>query len=619
MSRRNQKNKPAKNEKWNVVPDTAPFETDDPMIFSDNPEDRSLEHDSTAINLKKWKKDLKAGRLSKLEFDELRENDKVTKMPTEEQKMCNLTQESNRNAAMYNQSTNIDENAKNLKVDGITISYKGTILLEETDLIINHGRKYGLIGPNGSGKSTLLKHISLRHIHIPSHIKILHVEQEVEGTEESVLGAVLSADRERTTLLAEEKTLKIIYKQQTDIGSEASERLVEIWTRLRVIGSHTAESRAAVILSGLQFTLEMQKKPTKEFSGGWRMRVALACALFVQPALLILDEPTNHLDLDASIWLETYLQKYNKTLLLVSHDREFLNETVTDIIDLRNKKLNYYKGNYDAFERVLSEEKRIREKERKKNKLKCVKKSEHSLHFRFQHQEKLKIPVLQIKNVGFHYPLVGETRHKTNIFTNIELNLDCDSKIAIVGPNGVGKSTFIDLVVGNLKPTAGEIYRSNHLRMAKFSQHAVDQLNMTETPMEYIGKKYPKFTPQEVRNKLGMFGLYGKTHMQAISLLSGGQKSRVCLCEISLSQPHILFLDEPTNHLDIQSVDALAESLIQWKGGVVFVTHDQRLVSRVAKDLWICNGDNSIIKYEGSFDDYKKEIVNKIPDTWFSH
>jgi len=195
--------------------------------------------------------------------------------------------------------------------------------------------------------------------------------------------------------------------------------------------------------------------------------------------------------------------------------------------------------------------------------------------------------------------------------------LDCDSKIAIVGPNGAGKSTFVNLVIGELEPTAGEIYRNPHLRIAKFSQHFVDQLTMTETPIEYISKKFKDLKPQEVRNKLGMFGLHGGTHTQPITLLSGGQKSRVCLCELSLTMPHILFLDEPTNHLDIQSVDALAEALIKWQGGVVFITHDQRLVSRVAKDLWVCKGDSSVLCYEGTFDDYKQEIIDEMPDEWF--
>jgi len=224
------------------------------------------------------------------------------------------------------------------------------LLLRDTDLTIAHGRKYGLIGPNGSGKSTLLRHISQRHLPIPSHIQMLHVEQEIEGTDQIALDAVLEADVERSSLLAELEKLQPLSEKNTDDGFKAQERCIDIHKRLRAIGAHSAEARAAAILSGLQFTTEMQKKKTREFSGGWRMRISLARALFVLPDLLLLDEPTNHLDLDAVIWLEAYLKRYKKTLLLVSHDRNFLNGVVTDIISLQEQKLVYFKGNYDNFE-----------------------------------------------------------------------------------------------------------------------------------------------------------------------------------------------------------------------------------------------------------------------------
>jgi len=197
------------------------------------------------------------------------------------------------------------------------------------------------------------------------------------------------------------------------------------------------------------------------------------------------------------------------------------------------------------------------------------------------------------------------------------LNIDCDSKIAIVGPNGVGKSTLMNLMLGDLQPSEGEIYLNPHLRVCKFSQHFVDQLNMSDNAVEYLMKKFKELKPQEIRNKLGMFGLKGTSHTQPISLLSGGQKSRVCLCEMSLTMPHIMFFDEPTNHLDIQSVDALASALVEFNGGIIFITHDQRLVNVVAKELWVCKGDKKVHRYEGSFDDYKQEIIEKMPDEWF--
>jgi len=255
-----------------------------------------------------------------------------------------------------------DSASKDIHVTGFTLAYNSMVLLRDTDLTISHGRKYGLIGPNGSGKSTLLRHISQRHFAIPDHIQILHVEQEVEGTEQIALDAVVTADVERLNLLEELKTLQKISEDNTDEGLAAHERVIEIHKRLRAIGAHSAEARAAAILAGLQFTPEMQKKKTMEFSGGWRMRISLARALFVLPDLLLLDEPTNHLDLDAVIWLEAYLRKYKKTLLLVSHDRDFLNGVITDTICLRDQRLEYYKGNYDSYEKGLTLKKKQHEK-----------------------------------------------------------------------------------------------------------------------------------------------------------------------------------------------------------------------------------------------------------------
>jgi len=618
---------------------------------SDEPENDSAEQQSaeqqseeetvhSRAQLRTWKKDLKAGVITKEEFDKLRGVNQAKAAPTEEQIKENLDKQAKESAVQEFKQKRGDEDSKarDVRVEGITLSYKSQPLLVDTDLIITHGRKYGLIGPNGSGKSTLLKHISMRHIPIPEHIQILHVEQEIEGTDETAVHAVLRADKEREDLLAEEALLRPLSEQPTEEGQVAADRLIEVYKRLRSIGSHTAEARASAILAGLQFTPEMQTKKTREFSGGWRMRISLARALFVQPTLLLLDEPTNHLDLDASIWLETYLRKYKKTLLLVSHDREFLTTIVTDIIDLRDKKLTYYKGNYETFEKNLKTKQKTAEKERKllkkelkiaqekqtqnaRKKIQTIKKKtggkiekapkDYSVSFIFRDQPKLKLPVIQIQNASFHYP------GQEDIFQNLEMNLDCDSKVAIVGPNGAGKSTLVNMILGELEVTSGEVIRNPHLRIAKFSQHFVDQLTMTETPIDYISRKFVDLKPQEIRNKLGSFGLHGSTHLQPITLLSGGQKSRVCLCELSLTMPHILFLDEPTNHLDIQSVDALADALINWQGGVIFITHDQRLVSAVAKELWVVCGDQKVTKYPGTFDDYKQELINEMPDEWF--
>jgi len=531
-----------------------------------------------------------------------------------------------------------DSSSKDIKIEQFTLAYKSMELLRDTDLKIVHGRKYGLIGPNGTGKSTLLRHISQRHFHIPDHIQILHVEQEVEGTDQLAIDAVVTADEERTALLAELDKLVGISEDNTEEGIAAHDRVIEIHKRLRAIGAHSAEARASAILAGLQFTPEMQKKKTSEFSGGWRMRISLARALFVLPDLLLLDEPTNHLDLDAVIWLEAYLKKYKKTLLLVSHDRDFLNGTVNDIICLREQKLEYYKGNYDSYEKGLLQTKKqqekkfkiqekelakinekqtqnARDKKKKMEKTGLVERSgkEYSVKFIFRNPGPLGYPVLQIKQASFGY----KPGRENFLFEKLELNIDQKSRIAIVGPNGAGKSTLMNLLLGDLEPTAGEILRNRHLRVAKFSQHFVDQLTMTDTPVEYIGKIFPDMKQQEVRNKLGLFNLKGDLHNKPISLLSGGQKSRVAMAEIGLKMPHIFFLDEPTNHLDIQSVDALSQALQEFPGGVILITHDQRLVNTVAQELWVCRGDKKVEIFDGSFDDYKQKIIDAMPDELF--
>jgi len=532
----------------------------------------------------------------------------------------------------------VDSQSKDIKVPSFTLSYKSNMLLQDAELTIVNGRKYGIIGPNGHGKSTLLRHISQRHLPIPEHINLLHVEQEIEGTEQLAIDAVVEADAERLALLKELAELQPKTDENSDEGLAAHERVIDIHKRLRAIGAHSAEARASAILAGLQFTPEMQKKKTKEFSGGWRMRISLARALFVLPDLLLLDEPTNHLDLDAVIWLEAYLKRYKKTLLLVSHDRDFLNGVVTDIICVKDKKLVYYKGNYDSYEKGELLKKKQKEKQAKiqdkkikkledkqtaqniKQKKDIVKKGqiiekdkEYSVKFIFRDPGPLGYPVIQVRKVSFGYKEGPENY----LFRNIELNIDCSSRIAIVGPNGTGKSTLMNLILGDLQPTEGEILRNRNLRVAKFSQHFVDQLNMVDTPVDYIAKKFPEFKLQEVRNKLGMYNLKGELHNQPISLLSGGQKSRVAMTEIALRNPHIFFLDEPTNHLDIQTVDALATALQEFKGGIVFITHDQRLVSTVATELWVCSGDGNVHTFEGSFDDYKQHIVDNMPDELF--
>lgn len=528
------------------------------------------------------------------------------------------------------------QQGKDIHIEKIKIAYEGKTLLQETDLKIVDKRKYGIIGPNGSGKTTLLRHIANRELPIPENIKILYVEQEIEATDDTALEAVIKSDTERLELLAEEARLKELAKENTDEGVEANEKLIAVYERLREIGAYSAEARASAILSGFQFTEEMKQKPTRQFSGGWRMRIALARALFLSPDLLILDEPTNHLDLNAVIWLEHYLKKWKKTLLIVSHDRDFLNYFVTDIIWINNQKLNYYRGDYDTFERTHLIAEKTLEKQRKKQekklnqihqkqtksakeeKAKMLKKGlieketkKYTVSFNFGEPEKLKRPIIEVRDASFGY------EDGKMLFENLDLNIDLDSKIAIVGPNGAGKTTLINLILGNLEPTSGEVFINRKLVVMKFAQHFVEELEMSENAIAYIQKSFPDMTPHDIRQHLGKFGLTGKTHTNAINLLSGGQKSRVMFAKIALHNPHILFLDEPTNHLDIQSVDALAEALQNFPGGIVLISHDQRLITRVCDELWVVKGDKNVTIYDGTFEDYRQELIDEMDDSLF--
>jgi len=431
-------------------------------------------------------------------------------------------------------------------------------------------------------------------------------------------------------LLEELERLTPISKDNSDEGFAAQERLLEVHERLREIGSYTAEHRASQILSGLGFTEDMKNKETQLFSGGWRMRISLARALYLKPDLLLLDEPSNHLDLDACIWLEEYLRKWKKTLVVVSHDREFLNWVCTDIIHLTHKKLDYYKGNYDGFwaakeqkkrEKMNAYKKEVRQMEdinrkqdqqsrKKKNKLLkdgLTKISrDYKVKFTFFDCDELDGKIIEIKDLSFSYP------DEDLLFEDVNLYIDLGSKIGIVGPNGVGKSTFVNLVIGDIEPTEGEVIRNRKLEIAKFSQHFVDQLTLTDTPVGYIQKQNPKLDVEYVRGRLGMYGLPGNMHDQPISLLSGGQKSRTILASLSIPKPHIYFFDEPTNHLDIESVDALSQALQSYNGGIIIISHDQRLLSNVCNEIWALRGNKTVEVYDGDFNDYRQEIIDRM-------
>lgn len=515
------------------------------------------------------------------------------------------------------QKTGSESLSDDIKIERFDISYESKILFKDATLSLTYGKRYGLVAPNGLGKSTLLSHIANRtdqFKNIPQHFLILYVQQEVEGSDVSALQSVINADTERTKLLeVEQKLLK------DDTDKDAGEKLSFIHRRLVDIEAYSAEARASSILSGLQFTDEMKNRPTRDFSGGWRMRISLARSLFLRPTLLLLDEPTNHLDIVAVIWLETFLKKYKSTLLVVSHDQEFLNNVCTDIIHIRRENLDYYPGNYNAFKsqfkkKTLAElklynkqQEMIKIAKRSGKKLSIndpiAKPKDYTVRFEFPDPGKLSSPIIQVDDASFGY-------HPDKIlFKNLNFSIDMKSRVALIGPNGVGKSTLLKLILGELEPTRGNIHRNRKLVTGYFSQHFVDKLDYDLHPVGYLREKFPDLSVAQLRQCLGRFGLSGKTHLQPIRSLSGGQKSRVVLTEISMVFPHILFLDEPTNHLDIESIDALSDALKDYKGGIVLISHDARLINQVCDTICIVDGVGNVYEYDGDFEDYRADIV----------
>ncbi|XP_048376216.1 ATP-binding cassette sub-family F member 1 isoform X2 [Stegostoma tigrinum] len=540
------------------------------------------------------------------------------------------------------------ENASDIKLERFSISAHGKELFINADLFIVAGRRYGLVGPNGKGKTTLLKHIQNRVLNIPPNIDVLLCEQEVRADDTAAVDAVLKADMKRLKLLEEERQLQALLEKGDD---QAGERLQKVYDELRATGAAAAEAKARRILAGLGFTPEMQNRPTKKFSGGWRMRVSLARALFMEPTLLMLDEPTNHLDLNAVIWLNNYLQTWKKTLLIVSHDQGFLDDVCSDIIHLDAQKLFYYRGNYNTFKKMYQQkqkellklyekqEKRLKdlkaggkstkqaEKQTKealtRKQQKCRKKNqdeesneapellkkprEYTVKFTFPNPPPLSPPILGLHAVDFAY------ENQKPIFKNLDFGIDMDSRICIVGPNGVGKSTLLLLLTGKLTPTAGEQRKNHRLKIGYFNQQYADQLNMEETATEYLMRNF-NLPYQDGRKCLGRFGLESHAHTIQISKLSGGQKARVVFAELACRQPDVLILDEPTNNLDIESIDALADAINVYKGAVIIVSHDARLITETNCQLWVVE-EQTINQIDGNFDDYKREVLEALGET----
>ncbi|KAF9876027.1 ABC transporter [Colletotrichum karsti] len=546
---------------------------------------------------------------------------------------------------------------KDIKLDNVDVSIGGQRILTDTNFTLAYGHRYGLVGHNGVGKSTLLRALSRRELPIPPHITILHVEQEASnltGDDTPAIQAVLDADVWRKVLLKEQaditQKLSDIEAQRgsmADTSADAAKldrdrealdnRLGDIQGKLAEMESDKAESRAASILAGLGFSADRQQNATKTFSGGWRMRLALARALFCEPDLLLLDEPSNMLDVPSIAFLSNYLQGYPSTVLVVSHDRAFLNEIATDIIHQHSQRLDYYRGaNFESFYATREERKKTAKREYEnqmaqrahlqafidkfrynaaksseaQSRIKKLEKMpvleapevEYSVKFKFPEVEKLSPPIIQMTGVTFGYT-------KENILLrNVDLDVQLDSRIGIVGPNGAGKTTVLKLLIGKLTPTSGLISQNPRLRVGFFAQHHVDALDLTMSAVSFMAKMYPGKTDEEYRRQLGAFGITGTTGLQKMEVLSGGQKSRVAFACLALTNPHILVLDEPSNHLDIEAMDALADALKEFEGGVLMVSHDVTMLQTVCTSLWVCDA-GTVEKFPGDVQAYKKRIA----------
>ncbi|MGB0901325.1 ABC-F family ATP-binding cassette domain-containing protein [Halocynthiibacter sp.] len=518
-----------------------------------------------------------------------------------------------------------------LKLDDITYSVAGRTLVENASVTIPEGHKVGLVGRNGTGKTTLFKAIYGEMpleggaIVLPKRAHVGGISQEVPSSETNLIDTVLAADTERASLLAESETA-------TDPN-----RIAEIQMRLSDIDAWSAEARAASILRGLGFDPEAQLKPCSAFSGGWRMRVALAAVLFSQPDLLLLDEPTNYLDLEGALWLEHYLARYPHTVIIVSHDRGLLNRAVGGILHLEDKKLTFYQGNYDTFAetraaRLLAAESeaakqdarrahlqsfvdRFRAKASKavqaQSRLKMIAKmqpittpKEAALKkFSFPTPEELSPPIINIEGGSVGYD--GKA-----ILSRLNLRIDQDDRIALLGKNGEGKSTLSKLLSGRLNVLGGSMNSSNKLRIGYFAQHQVDELFIDETPLDHIQRLRPTETPARLRARLGGFGIGVEQADTQVGRLSGGQKARLSLMLATIDAPHLLILDEPTNHLDIESREALVEALTAYTGAVILVSHDMHLLGLVADRLWLVSGGN-VEPYEGDLESYRKFLLQR--------
>ncbi|WP_149586879.1 ABC-F family ATP-binding cassette domain-containing protein [Tabrizicola flagellatus] len=516
-----------------------------------------------------------------------------------------------------------------LKIEDITYSVEGRPLFQNASATIPTGHKVGLVGRNGAGKTTLFRlirgELALEGgtITLPQRARIGGVAQEVPSSETSLLDTVLSADTERASLLAEAET------------ASDPHRIAEIQARLADIDAWSAEARASSILKGLGFEAEEQLMPCSAFSGGWRMRVALAGVLFARPDYLLLDEPTNYLDLEGALWLESYLQNYPHTVLIISHDRGLLNRAVQGILHLDNRKLTYWQGGYDQFARQMAERRAVLQAEAKKvearrahlqsfvDRFKAKASKAVQAQSRVKMLEKL-TPITapeEAKKVVFTFPAPEELAPPIinldgaavgyggpPVLRRLNLRIDQDDRIALLGRNGEGKSTLSKLLAGKLQPSEGRISRSSKLRIGYFAQHQVDELHLDETPLQHVMRLRPTEGQAKLRARLAGFGLMADQAETVVARLSGGQKARLSLLLATIDAPHLLILDEPTNHLDIESREALVEALTEYPGAVILVSHDMHLLGLVADRLWLVK-DGAVTPYTDDLEAYRRQLL----------
>jgi ATP-binding cassette subfamily F protein 3 len=521
-----------------------------------------------------------------------------------------------------------------LSITNLTYRIGGRTILDETSANIMDGWKVGVIGANGTGKTTLFKliagelHADGGDIRLSEKQKFGMVRQDIPETDTPIIDIVVQADEELAALFKATETETDPYK----IG--------DVYARIIELDGYSAPSRAAILLTGLGFREDQLQEPFNSLSGGWRMRVALAAALFVQPEILLLDEPTNHLDLEAIMWLEDYLINYPHTLLMISHDRDMLNKCVDHVVHVDNQKLTLYTGNYDTFERERAAKLGLQQKTFEKqqaqrahmqafidrfrasaakatqaqSRVKALERMDlvdeviaaRAIRFTFPNPEKLSPPMIALRQVD-----VGYTEDKP-ILRRIHENIDPDDRIALLGANGNGKSTLMKLIANKLSPMKGEAVRSGKLRIGYFSQHQTEELDVESTPVQEMARMLIKKTGEAketaVRARLGQFG-FGKTLADnRIGNLSGGEKARLLFAFMSFDAPHLLLLDEPTNHLDIDAREALVQALNNYEGAVVIVSHDPTMVERVADRLWLVN-DGACTNFDGDLEDYRKFTI----------